>query len=147
MPGARTEFRMLAAVLACVLLGAASNAPAGPWPKYSRPESSAMVLDAAMTPRTTATMILVHMFQFRGGLQGGGVASLHNPVRASGSAAPGVSSLGMVVTQPHTSQAASASLVIIFMDPSQRRASRCVHTPDYPTMSATMEKVSRCCAF
>jgi hypothetical protein len=87
------------------------------------------------TPRTklfTSDGDLADTSQSRGGLQGGGVASLHNPVRASGSVAPGVSSLGVVVTQPEISQAARASLVIIFMDGSQSRASRCFHASDYP---------------
>jgi len=47
------------------------------------------------------------------------VASLHKPVRASGSVAPGVSSLGTVVAQLETSQTTRASLVTILIDGSQ----------------------------
>jgi hypothetical protein len=57
--------------------------------------------------------------QSLGGLQGGGVASLHRPVRASRFPAPVLSSLGALVTQLDISQAAASTRVNNFIGGSQ----------------------------
>jgi hypothetical protein len=62
------------------------------------------------------------LYQSRGGLQGGGIASLHNPVRASQFSGPGLSSSGTVLTQPDSSQAATHKPIIAFtVAPDRRR--------------------------
>src|SRR5208283_884911 len=51
-----------------------------------------------------------------GAWQGGGVASLHRPVRTSELPGPELSSLGGAPTQPDTSQAAARTRIINFTD-------------------------------
>ena len=53
--------------------------------------------------------------QSRGGLQGGGVPSLHRPVRGSRCPTPVLSSSGGLVRQPDISQVTARTVIINFM--------------------------------
>jgi hypothetical protein len=53
---------------------------------------------------------------WREGLQGGGVASLHRPVRGSRCPTPVLSSSGGLVRQPDISQATARTVIINFMN-------------------------------